>query len=106
MSPKPKQQPQLQFLVGELAVPQRQPKSQPKTVPYYISEHNPDDGPLPPGWIDNSEDILDGLESDTAWDGEVEDPPHDRFYAEVERRAAEAKAAAAKKPKSKPKKKS
>jgi hypothetical protein len=89
-------------------VPQRQPKPQqpPKPEPYYISEHNPADGPLPPGWIDDSEDILGGLESDTVWDGEVEDPPHDRIYAEVDRRAAEAKAAAEKKPKSTPKKKS
>jgi hypothetical protein len=66
-------------------------KAVPAPVPYYISEHNPDDGPLPPGWIDDSEDILDGLESDTAWDGEIEDPPHDRIYAEIERQAAEVK---------------
>lgn len=87
-------------------MPQRQPNPQLKPVPYYISEHNPDDGPLPPGYIDDSADILGDIESETAWDGEIEDPPHDRFYAEVERRAAEAKAAAAKKPKSNPKKKS
>lgn len=82
-------------------MPQRKPKLPPKPEPYYISEHNPDDGPLPPGWIDDSEDILDGLESDTAWDAGVEDPPHDRVYAEVDRRAAEAAKA-----KAKPKKKS
>lgn len=66
---------------------------QSKPTPYYISEHNPDDGPLPIGYIDNSEDILGDVKLDTDWDGDVEDAPHDRVYAEVNRRAAEKKAA-------------
>ena len=66
-------------------------KAVPAPAPYYISEHNPDDGPLPPGYIDDSADILGDIESETAWDGEIEDPPHDRFYAEIERQAAEVK---------------
>lgn len=83
-----------------------QPKQPPKPVPYYISEHNPDAGPLPPGYIDDSEDMIADVVLDTDYNGSIEDPPHDRIYAEVRRRAAEAKAAAAKKPKSAPKKKS
>ena len=55
---------------------------------------NPDAGPLPPGYVDDSEDMIAGVTLDTEWDGDIEDAPHDRIYAEVERRAAEAKAAA------------
>jgi hypothetical protein len=70
-------------------------KTVPAPAPVYISEWNPDAGPLPPGYIDDSEDMIAGVTLDTEWDGDIEDAPHDRIYAEVDRRAAEAKAAAA-----------
>lgn len=62
----------------------------PKKV--YIYEWNPDAGPLPPGAVDCSLEILGDDVLDTDWDCSVEDAPHDRIYAEVNRRAAEAKA--------------
>lgn len=62
----------------------------PEFGPHYISEHDPSKNDLPPGTIDDSEDMLGDDVLDTDWDGEVEDPPHDRVYAEVDRRAAEA----------------
>ena len=49
------------------------------------------EGVMVPGHrSDNSEDMLGDDILDTDWDAGVEDPPHDRIYAEVDRRAAEA----------------
>lgn len=67
-----------------------------KEKPVFVYEWNPDAGPLPPGYVDDSEDMIAGVTLDTDWDGDIEDAPHDRIYAEVERRAAEAKAASVK----------
>jgi hypothetical protein len=66
-------------------------KTVPAPAPVYISEWSPDAGPLPPGYVDDSEDMIADVVLDTDWDGDIEDAPHDRIYAEVERRAAEAK---------------
>lgn len=63
-----------------------------KEKPVYVYEWDPKAGPLPAGAIDCSADMLGDDILDTDWDGEVEDQPHDRIYAEVDRRAAEATA--------------
>ena len=68
-------------------------KAVPAPEPIYVYEHDPDAGSLPPGYVDDSEDMIAGVVLDTEWNGDIEDAPHDRIYAEVERRAAEAKAA-------------